>query len=93
MGVLSSVNFKRSIIQIFNASPLYTIGTIQLKVQAKQFKHPATFHVMDNISPYNAILGQEWLHNMRKTPATDKPLPDYPAIAASNQRSNTRETE
>lgn len=52
-----------------------------------------TFHVMDNPSPYNAILGREWLHIMGKVPFAEKILPRYPGVKSNSERSNTRETE
>ncbi|KAM1299021.1 hypothetical protein ACFX2F_025761 [Malus domestica] len=59
MDVVNKINFKRSIIQAFNRVPHNTMGTMQLKVQAKSSEYLMAFHVIDSSSPYNVIIGQE----------------------------------
>ncbi|KAM1104995.1 hypothetical protein ACFX14_013361 [Malus domestica] len=75
MGVLHKVNFRRASIQTFDGTPLYTIGTIKLMVQAKPSEHLMNFHVMDCPSPNNTILSREWLHRMGKIPLANSPFP------------------
>lgn len=47
--------------------------------------------MMENPSPYNAILGGEWLHAMGKVLSVGEILPHYPGIVTNNKRLNTRE--
>lgn len=67
MDILNEVA-RRTIVQTLKGTPLNTIRTIRLMVRAKLYEHMMTFHVMDSLSPYNAIFGREWLHAMRKIP-------------------------
>ncbi|KAB2606248.1 hypothetical protein D8674_005965 [Pyrus ussuriensis x Pyrus communis] len=59
MDILERINSRKSTIQTLNRTPLSTLGMIRLMVQTKPSKHLLTFNVMDNPSPYKAILGQE----------------------------------
>ena len=90
MGILNEVT-RRTIVQTLRGTSLNTIRTIRLMVRAKPSKHMMTFHVMDSLSPYNVILGQEWLYAMRKIPFKDRILPRYPGTTPSRGEFNNRE--
>lgn len=69
------------------------MGTIQLILQAKSSENLMTFHVMNCLSFYNAILDREWLHGINKIPLGDNLLPRYPSMRANSRRSNPKGTE
>ena len=54
----------------FSAKPVYPKGKITIKVQVEGASLFADFLVVDAPSPYNAIVGRTWLHNMEAVPST-----------------------
>ncbi|XP_031268526.1 uncharacterized protein LOC116127002 [Pistacia vera] len=48
----------------------YTIGEIVLPIYAGGVNKQTVFLVIDCPSPYNAILGRPWIHDMRAVPST-----------------------
>lgn len=52
-----------------------------------------TFYMMDSPSPYNAILGREWLHVMGHVPFKDIIPLRYPKMMLSSEGLNNMETE
>lgn len=65
MGILDDANKRRAILQTLNRALVQNLRTIKLAVEAKSYDHLVAFHVMDYLTPYNAILCWNWLHIMR----------------------------
>ncbi|KAG5560466.1 hypothetical protein RHGRI_003698 [Rhododendron griersonianum] len=54
----------------FTGIPVYPLGKIVLPVYAGSVKLDMEFIVVSSPSPYNAILGRNWLHGMRAVAST-----------------------
>ncbi|KAG7564275.1 Ribonuclease H-like superfamily [Arabidopsis suecica] len=67
-------------------------GTIQLPTIARGVRKLTNFIVVDKVAPFNAILGQPWLHAMKAVPSTYHQCLKFPsnkgvATVASNNES------
>nr|XP_009788792.1 PREDICTED: uncharacterized protein LOC104236548 [Nicotiana sylvestris]XP_016489686.1 PREDICTED: uncharacterized protein LOC107809540 [Nicotiana tabacum] len=54
----------------FNNAVERTSGEITLLVMACGVTLETTFHIMDQYTPYNAIIWQQWIHTMRAMPSS-----------------------
>ena len=54
----------------FNGSSTTSLGDIILPVQAGPVTVNVQFSVVQNLSPFNVILGRTWLHYMKAIPST-----------------------
>ncbi|RVX23028.1 Retrovirus-related Pol polyprotein from transposon 297 [Vitis vinifera] len=54
----------------FNGSSTTSLGDVTLPVQAGPVILNALFSVVEDLSPFNAILGRTWLHGMKVVPST-----------------------
>ena len=54
----------------FNAQPHWPLGTLSLKTRAGSQELMTEFVVVDIPSPYNAIVGRDWLHRMKGVAST-----------------------
>jgi hypothetical protein len=53
----------------FNHQPSWPLGTATLNVRLSPKTVPVEFVVMDVVSPYNAILGRNWIWDMKVVPS------------------------
>ena len=71
MGFIpSSLENLRRILFGFNGSSTTSLGDVTLPVQAGPVVLNVLFSVVENLSPFNAILGRTWLHDMKVIPST-----------------------
>ena len=54
----------------FNGSSTTSLGDIVLPVQADPVTLNVQFSVVQDLSPFNVILGRTWLHYMKAMPST-----------------------
>ncbi|XP_070040662.1 uncharacterized protein [Nicotiana tomentosiformis] len=54
----------------FNNAVEQTSGKITLPVLAGGVTMETTFHIMDQVTIYNAIIGRPWIHTMRAIPSS-----------------------
>ena len=54
----------------FNGSSTNSLEDVTLLVQAGPVILNVLFSVVENLSPFNAILGRTWLHEMKVIPST-----------------------
>ena len=54
----------------FNGSTSLTMGDIPLSVKAGPVTQQVLFSVVEDLGPYNAIVGRTWLHAMKAIPST-----------------------
>ena len=54
----------------FNGSSTTSLGDVTLPVQAGPIILNVIFFVVEDLSPFNAILGRTWLHGMKAIPST-----------------------
>ena len=52
----------------FNTATIVTMGDIVLLVKARPIVQQVLFFVVEDLGPYNAIVGRAWLHAMKVVP-------------------------
>ena len=67
---LSHISSAGRVIFGFNGSTMITVGDIALSVKAGPVTQQVLFSVVKDLGPYNAIVGQTWLHAMKAIPST-----------------------
>ena len=58
------------ILSRFNRATTLTMGDIALPVKAGPVTQQVLFSVVEDLGPYNAIIGRAWLHVMKAIPST-----------------------
>ena len=54
----------------FNGATTLTVGDIAFPIRAGTITQQVLFSVVEDLGPYNAILGRAWLHAMKAVPST-----------------------
>ena len=54
----------------FNGAITLIVGDIVLSFKAGPITQQVLFSVVENMGPYNAIVGRTWLHAMKAIPST-----------------------
>ena len=54
----------------FNGATTLMVGDIVLSVKAGPVTQQVLFSVVEDLGPYNEIVGQAWLHDMKAIPST-----------------------
>ena len=54
----------------FNGATTLTVGNSVLSVKAGPVTQQVLFSVVEDLEPYNAIVGRAWLHAMKAVPST-----------------------
>ena len=54
----------------FNGATTLSVGDITFSVKAGSVTQQVLFSVVEDLGPYNAILGRAWLHAMKAVPST-----------------------
>ena len=67
---LGVVNSARRILSGFNVATIVTLGDFVLLVKARSVTQQVLFSIIEDLGPYNAIMGQAWLHSMKAIPST-----------------------
>ena len=67
---LDKVSLVGRILSGFNGATTLTMGVIALPVKARPVTQQVLFLVVEDFRPYNAIVGQAWLHAMKVVPST-----------------------
>ena len=74
LGKLSSVG---RILSAFNRATTLTMGDIALNVKVGPVTQQVLFSVVEDLGPYNAIVGRAWLHAMKVVPSTYHQMISY----------------
>ena len=61
----------------FNGASTTSLGDIVLPIQADPVTLNVQFSVIEDLSPFNAILGRAWLHGMKSIPSTYHQMVSY----------------
>ncbi|XP_021808476.1 uncharacterized protein LOC110752181 [Prunus avium] len=64
MGLEPKISKLAKSLTSFNGATSITIGTIDLDVHSPPVVYSQTFMVIDEVSPYNGILGRPWISNI-----------------------------
>ena len=67
LGVVNSI---RRILSGFNGTTTVTLGDVALPVKAGPVTQQVLFSIVEDLGPYNAIMGLAWLHSMKFIPST-----------------------
>ena len=67
---LDKLNSAGRILSGFNRATTLTIGDIALPIKAGPVTQQVLFSVVEDLGPYNAIVGRAWLHAMKAVPST-----------------------
>ena len=68
--LLDKLNSADRILSGFNGATMLTVGDIDLPVKVGPITHQVLFSVVEDLGPYNAIVGLAWLHTMKAVPST-----------------------
>ena len=74
LGMLNSV---RQILSGFNGATTVTLGDVALPIKVGPVTHQVLFSIVEDLGPYNAIMGRVWLHLMKATPSTYHQMISY----------------
>ncbi|XP_031282057.1 uncharacterized protein LOC116140581 [Pistacia vera] len=66
----ANINRRPTLLVGFSSEQKYTIGEIIFLIYAGRVNKQTVFLVIDCPSPYKAILGRPWIHDMRAVPST-----------------------
>ena len=67
---LDHLSFAGRVFSGFNGATTLTIEDIAFPVRAGPVTQQVLFLVVEDLGPYNAILGRAWLHAMKAVPST-----------------------
>ncbi|CAL9020972.1 unnamed protein product [Prunus brigantina] len=70
MGLKTKINKLARSLTSFNGATTVTVGTIDLDVYSPTVISSQTFWVIDKVSPYNGILGRQWIGKMNAITST-----------------------
>ena len=74
LGVVNSVG---RVLFGFNDATTVTLGDIVLPIKAGLVTQQVLFLIVEDLGPYNAIMGRAWLHSMKAIPSTYHQLVRY----------------
>ena len=67
---LGMLNSARRILFGFNGATTTTLGDVALPVKARSMTQWVLFSIVEDLGPYNTIIGWAWLHSMKPIPST-----------------------
>ena len=82
---LSHLSLASRVLSGFNEATTLTVGDIALSFKAGPVTQQVLFLVVEDLGPYNAIVGRTWLHTMKAVPSTYHQSISY--LTASGQGS------
>ena len=74
---LDKLSSAGRILSGFNGATTLTVGDITLPVKAGPITQQVIFSVVEDLGPYNAIIGRTWLHTMKVVPSTYHQMISY----------------
>ena len=74
---LGMLNSTGQILFGFNGATTVTLGDVTLHVRVGLVTQQVPFSIVEDLGPYNAIMGQAWLHSMRAIPSTYHKMVSY----------------
>ena len=67
---LGLVNSAGRILFSFNGATIVTLGDVALLLKVGLVTQQVLFSIVEDLGPYNAIMGWAWLHSMKVIPST-----------------------
>ena len=74
---LEVVNSAGRILSGFNGATTTTLGDVELPVKDEPVTQQVMFSIVEDLGPYNAIMGPAWLHSMKAIPLTNHKMVSY----------------
>ena len=74
---LGMLNSARRILSGFNGATTTTLGDVALPVKAGSMTQQILFSIVEDLGPYNSIMGRAWLHSMKVIPSTYHQMVSY----------------
>ena len=74
---LDMLNLARRIFFGFNEATTTTLGDVTLPVKAGSVTQWVLFSIVEDLGPYNAIVGRTWLHSMKVVPSKYHQMVSY----------------
>ena len=71
------LNSTRRIVSGFNGATTITLGDITLLIQAGPVIQQVLFSIVEDLGPYNCIVGKNWMHSMKVVPSTYHQMVSY----------------
>ena len=71
------LNSARRILSGFNGATTTTLGDVTLPVKSRPIIKRVLFLVVEDLGPYNAIVGRTWLHSMNAVSSTFHQMVSY----------------
>ena len=68
--LIDHLHFTGRVLSGFNDATTLSIGDIVFSVKVGQVTQQVLFSMVEDLGPYNAILGRAWLHAMKAVPST-----------------------
>ena len=67
---LDKLSLVGKVLSGFNGVTTLTVGDIAFPVKAGSVTQHVLFSMVEDLGPYNAIVGRAWLHTMKVLPST-----------------------
>ena len=67
---LSHLSSASRVLSGFNGATTLTVGDVALSVKAGPVTQQLLFLVVEDLGPYNVIVGRTWLHTIKVVPST-----------------------
>ena len=80
---LNHLNLVGRVLSGFNGSTTLTVGDTALSIKVGPVTQQVLFSVVEDLGPYNAIVGRTWLYAMKAIPSTHHQTISY--LTASGQ--------
>ena len=74
------LNSVGRILSGFNGATTITLGDVALLVKAGPVTQQILFSIVEDLGPYNDIVGRTWLHYMKAIPSTYRQMVSYLTI-------------
>ena len=74
---LGMLNSARRILSGFHGATTTTLGDVTLPVKAEPVTQRVLFSIVEDLGPYNAIMGRAWLHSMKAILSTYQQTVSY----------------
>ena len=74
---LGMLNSAVRVLSGFTGATTITLGNITLPVKAGPITQQVLFSIVENLGPYNSIMGRAWLYSMKAIPSTYHQMVSY----------------
>ncbi|XP_020421422.1 uncharacterized protein LOC109949722 [Prunus persica] len=91
IGLETKINKSARSLTGFNGTTTVTVGTTDLNVYSPPVINSQTFMVIDEVSPYNGILGRPWIGKINAITSTTHQKICYPILGGDIDQINSNQ--